>query len=305
MTRRSRLAIAIVAAVVVLSAVVVFSLPTIVRRVRIWQIGAQTGRAVTIERVGVRLAPGRFTVRDLRVIDRDGSPLATIESVEVRFRARDLLRLHLRIVDGLVQAATLRVVRTGPRTFNISDLIKPGGGGGGRFAISVDRFAVRDGALTLEDRTVTPVRVVRVEALTVDARDASTIAGHAPGAVDVSAHVAGAPIAVAMKDVRLGPLHFQATATARGVDVGLAALAWPAGLPVDAPRGTLDASATIDHDGVAGSRVSLELGLGAIELRRPGHDRALVTAPAIKVTIDDLRARQGVLELKRLAVDRA
>src|SRR5438552_7462840 len=101
MTRSSRrIALFVVAALVVLSAVVVVALPTIVRRVLIWQIGAQTGRTVTIERVGMRLAPGRFTLRNLQVIDRDGGPLAAIDRIDVRFRSRDLLRGHLRIVDG-------------------------------------------------------------------------------------------------------------------------------------------------------------------------------------------------------------
>ena len=106
----------------------------------VWQVGAQTGRAVTLAAAEVALFRGHVALKQLREIDRDAVPLATFERLTIRFRPRDVLLGHLHIVDGALQAPTLRIVRTGPREFNVSDLIKPGGGGS-RVAITIERFA--------------------------------------------------------------------------------------------------------------------------------------------------------------------
>jgi len=301
--RRSvRLVVVLVVALLALAVSGLVALPTIARRVIVWQLGSQTGRSVSLDAVEIRLAPGRIALRNLRVMDRDGGPLASVERLELRFRSRDLLRFRLRIIDGVLHAPALRVVRTGAGTFNVSDLIKPGGGGG-RFTVTIDRFVVRAGAVTVEDAAATPRRAWRVDGVTVDVRDVSMIATHPPGTVTVGARVASAPVTLALRDVRLAPLHFRGALTARDVDVALAALALPPQGPFDAPRGTVSVSATIDHDGVAGSRVGLDVGFAGVEVRRAGQDRALVTAPAIRLTVDDLRARSGVVTLKRVAVD--
>lgn len=302
-SRRSlRLALVAVGVLLALFVGSLFALPTIVRQVVVWQVSSQTGRAASLDAAEVALFRGRVALKNLRVLDRDAGPLATIERLEIRFRPRDLLRGHLRISDGTLQAPTLRVVRTGPNQFNVSDLFKPGEGKR-RLAVTVERFVVRDGVVTVEDRTVTPTRAWRVDGVTVDAHDASTVASRPAGTVALSARVGGAPLAVALQDVRLAPLQLRGTVTARDIDVGLAALALPPQGPLDAPRGALDASVTLEHDATAGSRAAVDVQLRGIELRRAGQAQAFLTAPSIRLTGDDLRARGGAVAVKRVAVD--
>src|SRR5262249_40576392 len=135
------------------------------------------------------------------------------------------------------------------------------------------------------------------------ARGPSTVATRPPGMVTLNARVAGAPLAIELRDVRLSPLAFRGTVKMRDVDVGLASLGLPPGGPLDVPRGSLTASITIEHDAVAGSRVGVSADLTGVELRRLGQARALVTAPAIRVTVDDLLMRSGAIAVKRAAVD--
>src|SRR5687768_9937027 len=89
------------------------ALPTIVRQVVVWQVGAQTGRAASLDAAEVALFRGRIALKNLRLLDRDATSLATFERLTIRFRPRDLLVGHLRITDAALQAPTFRVVRTG------------------------------------------------------------------------------------------------------------------------------------------------------------------------------------------------
>jgi hypothetical protein len=237
------------------------------------------------------------------VLDRDRTALAALERLEARFSPRDLVRGHLRLTEVTLEAPTLRIVRTGPDAFNVSDLLAGGPAGGSPLAVTLERLALRGGALTLEDRTLAPPRVWRVDALTLDARDVSTRAAAPPGVLTLSAVAAGSPVSVWVTGVRLDPLRLHATVIAREIDASLAALYLPPGSPLTPARGRLDLTATVAQDGAAGARIALDAVFGGIELRRPGQDTAYLTAPAVRVTVEDLRVRDGAVALGRLAVD--
>jgi hypothetical protein len=297
--------IAAVALVVLVVAVAagVAAFPEILRRVVVRQLAAATGRAVTLAAAELRPVGGRLALRDLRLLDRDGAPLATIERLEASFRPWDLLRGHLRITGASLQAPAVRIVRTGPEEFNVSDLLGGGAGGGAGLAVTVERFELRGGAVAIEDRTLAPPRTWRVEGVTLDARDVSTRSDGPPGVVTLAAVAAGSPISVWVSGVRLAPLRFHATAIARAIDASLAALYLPPGSPLSPVRGTLDLSGTIQQDAASDTRASLDAVFGGIELRQPGQEGASLSAPAVRVTLEDLRLRAGAIELGRLAVD--
>jgi hypothetical protein len=86
------------------------------------------------------------------------------------------------------------------------------------------------------------------------------------------------------------------------IDASLAALYLPAGSPLSPARGRLTVSAAFTQtpDGLQGA---LDAGFAGVELRRPGQDVAYLTAPAVRVKVDDVRVRSGALEVGRLAVD--
>ena len=303
MNRRRRI-LGVVLVVAVLAVVGVIALPGIVRWVVIRQVAAATGRPVTLERFELSLRHGRLALRGLRVIDRDGAPLATLERVDVRFSPGDLLRGRGHITDATLDTFTLRVVRTGPTQFNISDLLARRAEKAGKAPVlTIERLDVVGGAIAIEDRTLTPPRTWRVDKVELHARGASTVAGAPPGTATLSAMAAGAPIALSVTDVRLSPLSLRGTLTVRELDASLAALYLPPASPLSPARGKLTLSAAIEHDETNGSRVAVDAGFAGIELHRPGQDSAFLTAPAVRVKLDDLRLRAGVVELGRLTVD--
>jgi hypothetical protein len=303
MSRRSRI-VAIVAATLVAFVVVgVIALPEILRRVVVWRLAAALDRPVSLAALDLRLVEGRLVLRELAVMDRDQGPLAGIDRLEARFVPGDLWRGHLRITAATLEGPRVRIVRTGPNEFNVSDLLAPRGEPGAGAAVTVEHLALRGGAVVIEDRTLSPARVWKVETVTLDARGVSTRPEAPPGVVTLAAVAAGSPISLWVSNVRLAPLRFHATLIAREIDGSLAALYLPPGSPLSPARARLDASATIDQDPAAGTRLGLDAVFGDVELRRPGQASAFLTAPAVRVTVEDLRVRPGAIALGRLAVD--
>ncbi|MBI1736922.1 MAG: DUF748 domain-containing protein [Candidatus Rokubacteria bacterium] len=299
-----RLLVVLAVALVALVAIGIAALPAIVRHVVVWQLGASLDRPVTLESVDLDLVEGRLGFRTLRITDRDGQPLGTIDRLDARFSPRDLLRGHLRIVDGTLEAPAVRIVRTGPNEFNIADLFRPREESKpGALAITVERFHVARGAVDIEDRTLTPPRVWRLERLTVDAQSVSTDPAKPAGIVTLHTVAAGSPISVWMTGLRLQPLALHATLIARDVDGTLAGLYLPPASPLTPRRATLDVSGTIQHSAADGTRATLDVGFANVELRRPGHDDTLVTAPAVRIKVEDAHVRAGAVTVARVEVD--
>ena len=283
-----------------------FALPGIVRWVAVKQLGKATGRTVALDALELSLSHGRLALRGLRVIDRDGGPLLTLDRAEVRFTPRELLKLRGHITDATFQTLTVRVVRTGPNEYNISDLLgrraeekkagKPP-------ALTVDKLDLLGASIVIEDRTLTPPRTWRVDPLEIHARDVSTVAGAPPGQATLAAVAAGAPIVLSLTDVRLSPLALKGVLTVQNVDASLVAVYLPPASPISPARGTLTVSASVEHDEANGSRVAMDAKFAGVEVRRPGQDVAYLTAPGVSVKVEDLRVRQRVIELGRLAVD--
>jgi Domain of Unknown Function (DUF748) len=292
------------AGLVLLVAITLFTLPTIVRRVAISQLGAAMGRTVALDQVNVELVRGRLVLRGLRVVDHDDAPLLTVHGVDVRFSPRDLLTGHLRIIDAIVQAPAARIVRTGPNEFNISDLLGRRGESGGTLpSLTIERFALIGGALVIEDRMLTPARSWRVEGVELHVSDVSTRARSPTGVATLRAVADGSPFSLSVTDLRLAPLQFQATVRAEEVDASLAALYLPPGSPLSPTRGRVNVSATANHDGATGTLIALDAGFAGVELHRPGQASAYMTAPSARVTVQGLRIRGGEIDLDRLAVD--
>jgi hypothetical protein len=295
----------VIAAVGVLALVVagVLAFPEIVRRTVVWRLAVTTGREVTLAGVELDVFRGRLALRDLRVIDRDRAPLATVARLDARFSPRDLLRGHLRVTDATLEAPAVRIVRTGPGEFNVSDLLERKAGGGGALAVTLERFALRGGTVVLEDRTLSPPHDWRIEAVTMDARSVSSVPEAPPGVVTLQTVAAGSPVSVWVTGVRLSPLRFHATVIARDVAASLAALYLPPGSPFSPAEGKLDATVTIEQEPAAGTRIGLDAAFGGILLRRPGQDVSFLYAPAVRLTVEELRLRGGAVAVARVALD--
>ena len=291
-----RLVIGSLTAFALLLAIAVLALPAIARRAAVRQFTKVVQRPVTIEALDIRLFRGSFELRGLHIADTDGSTLARVARVEGRLRLSALLVGHVRIREALVERPAVRVVRTGPREFNIGHLFGGEARGGAAGSFTIDHFALHGGEVVIEDRTRTPARVWTIDGIEADVRDASTVGNQARGVASLRAKAGDAPISVDVSALHLGPLRFRATASAPGLDAGLATLALPPAGAVADVRGTAIASAAVERDESGLTRATVDLVLAGISLYRPAQTSPFASVPALKATAD-VRARPGAVDV--------
>jgi uncharacterized protein involved in outer membrane biogenesis len=298
--------VGLVGLIAVVVIVLAAALPGIVRWAAVSGLARSTGRTVTLDGLELSLTRGRLALRGLRVIDRDGGPLLTLDRAEIRFAPRELLRLHGHITDATFQAVTVRIVRTGPNEYNVSDLLRPRAEPkkpGKAPAFTLDRLDLSGASIVVEDRTLTPPRTWRVDPLEIHAHELSTVAGAPPGEASLTAVAVNAPIVVSLTEIRLAPLALKGVLTVHNVDASLAAVYLPPASPISPARGTLTVSASVEHDQATGTKVALDAAFADVDVRRPGQEVPYLTAPAVTVRVEDLHLRERVVELGRLKVD--
>ena len=180
-------------AVIGLSAVALWlALPSLARWVLVRQVQAQIGRQLTMTAFELDLRGGRLRIDGLRLDDREpGPPLAEINRLEVRFRPAHLLRGHVDLEDVVLTAPRVHIVRTGHGELNISDLLGRSSSTSGPLPITLDRLALTGGTILFEDRTLSPPRTWKAEAITVDAAALSTVSPEPRGRLRLTSTVAG------------------------------------------------------------------------------------------------------------------
>ena len=183
MSRRRKIALAIVLALVLIVGVFLLALPGIIRRAAVAQIPATLHRATSIERVAVNVFTGRFAIDKLRVAERQGpDAFLEIERVEGRLWLPALLRTDIRFTEFRIIAPVVRIIRTGPAEFNFSDLLelftpaepKPPPS---RWTASQDHISIERGRIVIEDHSVSPVADWSIKGLEVEGSGLTTKAG--------------------------------------------------------------------------------------------------------------------------------
>jgi uncharacterized protein involved in outer membrane biogenesis len=288
-----------VATLTLLAGAAVVLLPRYARPLLLWQLQSSTGRPVTIAAVDVSLATGEFSVRGLRVRDRDGGLLAELDRLEGRFHPRSLLRLRLWIERLVLTEPHVRIVRVAPNRFNISDLLERPGSRR-LLDVSIDRFTISGGWVALEDRVLTPARTWRSESIQLDAHDLTTLAPR--GTAFGSTTIAGALVTVRVEDLRLAPVHLRATVNLRDLDLRLPALYLPGDGPLTLERGTVDAGLTVAVDAREGTTLDADAVVGRLALRRRGVDGDALSAPELQILVRQLRQRRDGLSLRYASV---
>ena len=298
MTRRRALWLALALVVLVvagLTTAALLHLSSLVRHVALWQLQSATGRPVTIGSLELSLADGRLSVRGLRIADRDGGLLAELGRLDGRFHPWSLLRGRVWIQDLALADGHVRIVRTGPGRFNISDLLERPGSSGAP-DLTIDHLALTGGRVTLEDRMLQPARTWRADDLRVDARNLTTRGRQ--GTVVAFAGVAGALLTARADDVQLAPLHLRAHLNVRDLDLRLVALYLPGDGPLRLARGGLSAAVTLVADAKDGTQLDAEAVVEEVALRRPGTTEDAVTAPRLDILVRELRQRPGGIALR-------
>ena len=154
----------------------------------------------------------------------------------------------------------MRIVRTGPDRFNISDLLERPREPSGGLRVTVDHFAIKDGWVSLEDRVLSPVRTWRSENIQLDARDITTTARR--GTAVGSTTVAGALVTLRVSELQLVPVHLHADVNIRDLDLTLVDLYMP-------------------PDSVAEVESGVVLGLGLLRVLEAGqHQTQVIVAVA-------------------------
>ncbi len=294
-------------------AVTLAALPEIVRRVAVKQIAALTGRAVVIEDVDLNVFTGRTAITGFRLAQRGSNePALEIRQIAGRVAILPLLRSHARVVDLAVLAPRIHVTRTGPTTFDFSDLLelippadpnKPPS----KRVVTVDRLTVRDGALIARDQAVSPTGEWRLEGLSVDGAGLTTAAGARPGRLAVKATLNGAALALDAGAVALSPLAIEATARVDGLRLRPLAPYVPAGIRVLPRAGTADTALTIAASRAAGGALRGSVGgdvriesLELIERERP-DPFTTIKRVSVAITTADLATR--AVTVKAVEVD--
>ena len=301
--RRRRAFVVLAALVLVLVAAALVALPAVARRVAVHQIRAVTGREVAIEDLSLNLFTRRLTVSRFRLADRTGpAPLAEFERLDARFRLGPLLRGRLYLDTLALERPVVRIIRTGPDEFNISDLVE-------RYLASprqqpikstLERFALTDGAAVLEDREVGPARLWSAKGVTVDARDVSTVADAERGTVAASFTLAGAPVSFFADQVRLRPAHARARLTVAGLDLGAAGTYVPPDAALRPERGRFSTRLEIEYDARDGARAGGDATVTDLALKRRGQAEPFVLTPSLRMTSRDVVWKDGVVTAGRL-----
>jgi Domain of Unknown Function (DUF748) len=288
--------------VVIAIAAALYVLPEMVRQLAIARIHALTDRPVSVDRVDLNVFTGRLGVHGFRLAERDGqTPFADVKRLDARLHLPSLLLGHLWLRELIVSDSTVRVVRLPTNEFNFSDLIRRSGRTGRTLDVTMDRFTVSGGTVTLEDQALPERRTWVSEQIEIEAHNVSTRRndGRATG----RSITGGAPVSVEVTNLRLHPVHLQATVTVEGLDLTPARVYLPPDAPVMLERGRASTAVTVTLDARDGLRAD---GTGRFEdvalVKREGGER-LAVVPTITTQVIGFAVREGDLRLARLAVE--
>jgi Domain of Unknown Function (DUF748) len=306
---RRRWWIAVVLALVLLLPVGLawLALPAVARWVVVRQLEAVTGRRVTVERFELGIARGRLEIGGFRLADREpGPPLAEVDRLDVRFEPRALLRGQLHVTEAAITAPRVRIVRSARGEVNVADLLgreareRPA-------AVTVDRLMVGGGTVTLEDQSRVPARAWQVEAITVEARDLSTVRAEMTGTAHLTATVAsgsaaGGSASADVSELRLFPFHARARLALQDVDATVASMFVLPEAPVVLDRAHVSATLAARLDAGEGLRVDGQGRLEHLALRRPEAEAPLAIVPALDFVVQSGEAPGRGFSLGRLEV---
>ena len=224
--RRWRTPLIIVAILAVLAmGALVWTLPEIVRRVAVGRIPELTGRQVAIEDVDLNLFTGSVALKGFRLAEREG-PEAFIkfDRLDARLFLPSLLLLDVRLSQVSLTGLEARLIRTGPETFNFSDIMerlpkadpsaKPG-----RLSVTLDRVSLGRSRIIVQDHAVTPMADWSLQSLDAEASGFSTDQRHAPAQAAVRLKSGEASVEFDKIRFKLAPFAVSASLKLAGFDV--------------------------------------------------------------------------------------
>jgi len=275
-----------------------FAWPVMVRHLVVSRLEGLTHRAVRIDAVTVNPFTGRVAVTGLQLFEGDDAALlAAVERFDARVRPLALVRGHVSIADAVLEGPTVRIVRRADG-LNVSDLFDRSGPGGVALDVTVDRFVVTRGTVTLEDRALREPRTWRSEGIEIEARNLSTLRDD--GWAVARSVTAGAPASLELTKVRLRPIHLEAVGKTTGLDLGLARLYFPPDAAVVLEQGRASSTLEVVLDAREGVRATATGELADVVLVRPGEREPAAVLPKTALQLSELVYREDALSIGRL-----
>jgi len=224
--RRWRTLLLVVATLlVVVGGAFLWALPEIVRRVVVARIPELTGRPVSIEDIDLNLFSGNVALKGFRMAEREG-PQAFIkfDRLDAQLFLPAIVLFDIRLSRVSLTGLEARLIRTGPDTFNFSDIMerlpkpdpnaKPG-----RLSVTLDRIVLGRSKITVEDHAVTPMADWSLQSLDAEASGLSTDRRHAPAQATVRLKSGDASVEFAKIRFNLAPFAVSASLKLAGFDL--------------------------------------------------------------------------------------
>jgi hypothetical protein len=284
MTRRLKLGLSVLAALLVMGGAVLWALPEIVRRAAVARIPKTLDREVRIEDVDLNLFTGRFAVTGLWLARRPGQGpegFVEFERLEGRLALLSLLRSDIRLADLRLARPVVRVTRTGPVEFDFADLLQiftrpVAKEAPSRWTFSLDRLEVADGAVLVKDAHLSPPEDWRLEGLGIEAAGLTTRPDQPPGRLRMGARLGEAGIRVGSESVYLAPFGVSLDVSLTDFDLARLRRYLPPDLPAVPETGKVGFALRMERvragEALAQSTVSGEVrvdGLSVVQRNRP------------------------------------
>ena len=276
-------------------------LPAIVRSVLADKLSVATGRMVTIEKVSVNPYALTININGVNIRERNGTPLMSLDELFVNLQTFSVLKRALVLKELRVVKPDIHVVRTGPDTFNFSDLIPASAHKTapepetqpqpetGLFRFLVENISLTDGAVYFADQHVGVdqemtgifVSIPRVSSLPKD--------GKTPVMLHFGVKINGTPASLEAESLPFDPsLKTRLLVQLEKLDVlrGLSYITMPEGLNVDsafvAGRMDLNISRQNGRFSVLASSGSLTVSDARVN---HGENLPLMNMPELEVTL--------------------
>jgi len=298
MHRRSWIILSLGLLAIVVSVITLAILPHIVKRIASTQIRAATGRDVTIQDVNLNLFTRRIAVKKFALADKGSSePFVQFEHLEAHVRFLPLLKGHIQLAELDLRGPTVRLVRTGPRAFNFSDLLTPQPASkSGPLGITIDRFQLTEGTLVLKDLVVPSHQTWQADNLSIESKNLSTTAIAEEGTATIAFAVGKTPIALTLNHLRFVPTNASIAIAFQGF--GLKSV-----LPYLEQQGrfrvegdSLSAQLTVDYGEESGILMSGDVDIEKVHVFRQGQDAPFVSVPHLKAAVMRVSSsRDGIL----------
>jgi hypothetical protein len=288
--------VAALAALSALVALLLVLLPEGLKRLIATRVSAATGLHVTIQDIDFNPFTGRLAIKELQLSGRDdGQPLVELHSLRGRIVLFTLLSGHLRIKEGYLAEPIVRLKRTGPGTFNFSNLLHNRGTSrtGIGIDVTVEEFKLVDGRVVFTDTAVSPTTTWSAQNLSLVAHDLSTAKHHDGGSAEIGFRIRETPVSLRLSGIQLTPAQASIGVHLQGFALQSLLPYLPRESALALTSGRLGANVVIHYASHMPIVLNGTLTVNDLHVQRENQRAPFITAPDIRAKISGLKVMAG------------